>query len=257
MKNTITSFIMIRKRCQSDDLAESSKRARRSKAVEAGAVISNALSCNDTGDEDGLKYSLLSKLPAELRIQIFELALTSPTAYGVGDQRPINRQAVQPPLTRTCRQIRKEALPVFYECNTFNFYLNFEYGVERVRKWMQSMSESSASIQTIRSVGLEGYIAEDWPRRPGWFPGASSELIHVHFELDLENLLVVTKPSQTVCTKGLNYRAQTTNRLRAMIEDSLSSYRGGNPELRGLILRKTITKFADQITILPSSKKKR
>ncbi|KAK4508578.1 hypothetical protein PRZ48_002317 [Zasmidium cellare] len=67
--------------------------------------------------------SRLLDLPTELRLSIFEFALTSPTPtvtfrldpYQLDTYTP----ALQPPLTRVSRQLRAEILPIYYESNAF------------------------------------------------------------------------------------------------------------------------------------------
>jgi hypothetical protein len=60
-------------------------------------------------------------LPQEIRDLIYEFALTSNkpvVAFRLDEyQRPSYQEASQPPLTRSNRQIRRESLPVFYDCN--------------------------------------------------------------------------------------------------------------------------------------------
>lgn len=63
----------------------------------------------------------LLELPPELRDVIFEYATRSEkplTAFRLDNfQLHDYEEATQPPLTRTCRQIRNESLPVFYRSN--------------------------------------------------------------------------------------------------------------------------------------------
>ncbi|KAK3713460.1 hypothetical protein LTR37_008418 [Vermiconidia calcicola] len=58
----------------------------------------------------------LQKLPAELRNRIYELALPRSevvhAAYRSAEY--VEPRVKQPALTRTCKQIRAEALPLFY-----------------------------------------------------------------------------------------------------------------------------------------------
>lgn len=71
--------------------------------------------------------SRLLSLPAELRLKIWEYALISPGLINLipKDSPPtINAktcqlQVQQPSLLRTCRQVRGEALAIFYERNDF------------------------------------------------------------------------------------------------------------------------------------------
>ena len=62
-------------------------------------------------------------LPAELRNRIYHLALTRPDTINVTSfdiaKPQFNSSATQPALTQICRQIRNEALPVFYNQNCF------------------------------------------------------------------------------------------------------------------------------------------
>lgn len=64
-----------------------------------------------------LRLSLLS-LPPELRNYIYDLSIPSNKTFVVGPWRPSTRQ-MQPPLTRCCKQIRSEVLPMFVARNRF------------------------------------------------------------------------------------------------------------------------------------------
>lgn len=76
----------------------------------------------------------LMELPAELRTQIYSEALTHKAGLEINpcgdpveyldewelDERPLAKfRPSEPSLLFTCRQIREEALPVFYGCNIF------------------------------------------------------------------------------------------------------------------------------------------
>ena len=64
----------------------------------------------------------LLELPAELRNTLCELVLLEHHAIDVNlDFRSGKFPEVQPPVTRVCRQIRSECLPVFYAVNAFSF----------------------------------------------------------------------------------------------------------------------------------------
>lgn len=66
-------------------------------------------------------HSRLLNLPPEIRDLIFEFALTSSkpmVAFRLDDyQRQSYEEAVQPALTKVSGQVRKESLPIFYDCN--------------------------------------------------------------------------------------------------------------------------------------------
>lgn len=59
-------------------------------------------------------------LPAELRNEIWKLTLIEDCPIEIMTRKQTSAGA-QPPLTRTCRQIRSESLSMFYELNTFRF----------------------------------------------------------------------------------------------------------------------------------------
>ncbi|CAK1366566.1 unnamed protein product [Cercospora beticola] len=61
------------------------------------------------------------KLPAELRNEIYRLVVSADKPLTVCAQSPGYHKAIQPPITRVCRQIRDESLGVFYHCNDFVF----------------------------------------------------------------------------------------------------------------------------------------
>lgn len=71
-------------------------------------------------------------LPPELRNYIYELVLLRPNSITVASSMDNEAAAqvtlkavLQPALTRTCRQLRVDGLPVFYGGNTFEIYLHF------------------------------------------------------------------------------------------------------------------------------------
>lgn len=68
----------------------------------------------------------LLSLPPELRNRIYQLALVKYPHIEVVTFRYCT-VARQPPLTRTCRQIRNESLLMFHQLNTFRFILHRNY----------------------------------------------------------------------------------------------------------------------------------
>lgn len=66
--------------------------------------------------------SRLLALPPELRDLIFAFALTSSkplVAFRLDSyQRQTYQESIQPPLTQVNKQIRRETLPLFYDCNS-------------------------------------------------------------------------------------------------------------------------------------------
>lgn len=67
----------------------------------------------------------LFHLPPELWLRICELAVIKKDPIDMTAARDLHNQVkilAQPALTRTCRLLRREALPVFYQYNTFVAY---------------------------------------------------------------------------------------------------------------------------------------
>lgn len=83
--------------------------------------------------------SHLLNLPAELREHIFSLCVTSenPTVTFRLDrfQRESYAQAFQPPITKVSRQIRREALPLYYDVNEFIIHTEGEKA-EDAHRWL-------------------------------------------------------------------------------------------------------------------------
>ena len=67
-------------------------------------------------DQDVSNTKVFLKLPAEIRNQIYRLVLLSHQKLKIGTD-----DALQPDLTKVCRQIRCETLSIFYGNNEFVF----------------------------------------------------------------------------------------------------------------------------------------
>lgn len=66
-----------------------------------------------------MENSPFNNLSAELRNEIWQLALKSDTPLAIGGTSAHGPTAAQPPLTRVCKQIRLETIKMFYCSNTF------------------------------------------------------------------------------------------------------------------------------------------
>lgn len=72
----------------------------------------------------------LSKLPTEPRLYIYQLALTKQGTIWARPDITVHGQLIfrlshyntEPPLTLTCTEIQREALPLYFATNTFGFY---------------------------------------------------------------------------------------------------------------------------------------
>ncbi|KAH9828134.1 hypothetical protein Tdes44962_MAKER09462 [Teratosphaeria destructans] len=80
--------------------------------------------------------NLLMTLPAELRNNIYEFVLRTIRVLHVRDQ-----QFREPALLRVSKEIRSEALPLYYGTNRFSIYLNLgeERNLGRLVDWLQSI----------------------------------------------------------------------------------------------------------------------
>lgn len=83
--------------------------------------------------------SPLFRLPAELRNAIYEMALTATSVLELEPWRTRATAPTQPPLTRTCRAIRAEALPIFYSSNDFLAAICDVEDEKRLQHWLAAM----------------------------------------------------------------------------------------------------------------------
>ncbi|KAK4554393.1 hypothetical protein LTR86_008601 [Recurvomyces mirabilis] len=88
------------------------------------------LTCVGSKSNLKMENSPLSRLPAELRSQIYELALTVAQPIEIKlqhDTKTVKAAGVPLALTSTCRSIRKETLKLFYSINKFVLRTNYLY----------------------------------------------------------------------------------------------------------------------------------
>jgi hypothetical protein len=102
-----------RKAIQANDVPDSSvKLTRASSAIsEANAMGPDATM---SAPADMNADCPLLRLPAEIRNEIWLLSVISPDQLVISNENP-----KQPPITRTCRQIRTESIRYFYNKNSF------------------------------------------------------------------------------------------------------------------------------------------
>lgn len=100
-----------------------------------------------------MQNSPLEKLPAELRNKIYRLVVSDNKPLTVCARSPGYHKAIQPPITRVCRQIRDESLTMFYHCNEFVFEVtpaeswtetrwDIADRVWEIERWLHSTSEN-------------------------------------------------------------------------------------------------------------------
>ncbi|KAI5365266.1 hypothetical protein Slin15195_G048020 [Septoria linicola] len=129
-----------------------------------------------------MEISPMSKLSAELRNEIYRLALTTNKQLTIcssklHDGRQKKPTATQPPLTKVCKQSRRESLQMFYNLNTFiisvsgaprgsrDLRADFLRQTMEVALWMRCTEQ--ASHQAISMLKLVVYMPWETGRREG------------------------------------------------------------------------------------------
>ncbi|TKA69474.1 hypothetical protein B0A49_05212 [Cryomyces minteri] len=95
------------------------------------------------------------ELPAELRNNIYSLALVQPSRINVYD----GSSSKQPPLTRVCKQIRGECLPLFYGAN--EFYAEVFAPRFKLPFWFRVIGNANCLL--LRSLRVESFAYKPWP----------------------------------------------------------------------------------------------
>jgi len=103
--------------------------------------------------------SRLLGLPKELRLLIYEYALTTEVPVTVGQRASILKNAADgptyPDLTRVCSSIRTEVLPIYFACTHFIFNIQREQCQDFVTDWIHRSSQTYPSaFQCIEHVSV-------------------------------------------------------------------------------------------------------
>ena len=118
----------------------------------------------------------ITLLPGELRNLIWSLALSD----GIQDDLPVNLTDPEPPITRTCRLIRNDSLPLYYG-RPYGFYTPIAPDDEAARpdkfegifeKWLStrgriSAEDSTERLKCVRAVYVS-YIEREKRTMRGW-----------------------------------------------------------------------------------------
>lgn len=117
-----------------------------------------------------MKTPLLLRLPAEIRSLIFEFAVIADkplVTFRVDEyQGESYAQAVQPPLTQTSRQIRRESLPIYYESNNFILHTESPKVVD-AQNWLRCNSPYLADLRRLSFWLRYVSLANDRPSCSG------------------------------------------------------------------------------------------
>ncbi|KAK3724910.1 hypothetical protein LTR37_000958 [Vermiconidia calcicola] len=101
-------------------------------------------------------------LPAELRNYVYELAMASRAVtinYFREECRDFEVLVMQPPITRTSRQIREEALPLYYQ-RTTSYMDTTRSGRCNMGKWLHAIgSENRPQLQRFYFDLFHGPLA--------------------------------------------------------------------------------------------------
>lgn len=160
------------------------------------------------------KYYLL-ELPAELKAYIYELAMTRAETlwtirrlhytiyHGITHQLP--RRHAQPPLTRVCREIRLEVLPLHYARNTFGFTLAlFHIG----GSYSASLGNMAPFVQYLKKIRIAAGCTRDCTFEADLFSGVTL-LLKEHVEDSKSESEVEDSEVQQACA------CEKTKRVRA------------------------------------------
>lgn len=94
----------------------------------------------------------LLALPAEIREAIFTFAVISPkpvVTFKLDNyQQESYQEAIQPAVTRVNRQVRQEALPLFYDSNEFILHTEGQKG-EDAHHWIYNIQHHLLKLQNI------------------------------------------------------------------------------------------------------------
>ncbi|KAF2171132.1 hypothetical protein M409DRAFT_19102 [Zasmidium cellare ATCC 36951] len=177
--------------------------------------------------------SPLNKLSAELRNQIYELALTSDNPVSISDG-----SAVQPPLTRTCKQIRSESLLLSYGLNSITAIISaptrdpnsdnlFHTSVDRIVVWAKSTpTECHHAVTSLKFSLATGrdwiFNRLNWDRRSSALRELRGELKCQGYEKDRVLVLGEKACEILIADRGHVLRTKLwdqTNAIKAFFED--------------------------------------
>jgi hypothetical protein len=134
----------------------------------------------------GNTESRFLSLPPELRNEIYRLALTKPgRIWFLCGTHHFDKHAV-PPLLQVCRQIRDEALPIYFGGNSFSFFITLALQ-HKLEQFVTTIGYQS--LQQCASVILLG---------PACGMCESVSPCHV-YEINFQKKIVKQAPTSTKC----------------------------------------------------------
>ncbi|KAK3104275.1 hypothetical protein LTR53_018552, partial [Teratosphaeriaceae sp. CCFEE 6253] len=110
-------------------------------------------------DEHGIKKFPLFQLPTELWLRVCELAVTFDRPINVTKSALVEQQVAsvyQPAITRTCKLLRRETLPLFYRNNIFEARHFCEHACPR--RWMVTIG--LVNLRMMRTFRLHTRMSD-------------------------------------------------------------------------------------------------
>lgn len=169
--------------------------------------------------------SKLMSLPPEIRKIIFEHALVQPgnlRQKNFATGRLVPREAAEPALTRTCRQIRSEAIPIFYQANTFIFHVDRLKALEEAQEWIRATGDYKVSF--MHSVVLHGFELDA--------VNMHLSLRSARYGVDLRNFTAKCASERPKSSKG----AERVDEWLEALEQSLGGYALSSWDLLDLLV---------------------
>ncbi|KAK3713502.1 hypothetical protein LTR37_008460 [Vermiconidia calcicola] len=128
-------------------------------------------------DEDIESTFPLLDLPVELWTRIVKMAVVQDLpihdlTVGMSGRLDLQDHVQQPAITKSCRVVRNECLPVFYSHNLFAFSDEFE--LHGLREWLEAIGR--ANYQKIEKLSLNSPENDLLPYLQEVFEGATLAL---------------------------------------------------------------------------------
>ncbi|KAK4565933.1 hypothetical protein LTR86_003782 [Recurvomyces mirabilis] len=105
------------------------------------------MATNSASNKATTLFALMKTIPRELRDQIYTKCLRQTSDVLITD-------CEIPPLLLVCKQVRHEALPIFYSVNTFRYIMIAAAAHEQPFIWLKSLSPVARAAIKILGIHL-------------------------------------------------------------------------------------------------------
>ncbi|KAK4495536.1 hypothetical protein PRZ48_013868 [Zasmidium cellare] len=96
--------------------------------------------------ETNARSPLFVKLSGELRNHIYRFCLVQEHMVSLSINDGMHRVVQEPSILKACRQVRLEALSIYYSENIFSCTIHWNLGRTRLEDWFQAIGPSRASL---------------------------------------------------------------------------------------------------------------